>query len=233
MGVGRVSAGPPRALLLDALGTLVELPPPAPALREELAAAGAKVRESEAAWAIGAEIAFYRAHMHHAGNAEGLASLRERCTKVLRDALPAHAQRVDDLQGILLRSLRFRPYPEVPETLARWRADGLRLVVVSNWDVSLHEVLEATGLRPLLDGVVVSAEEQLAKPDARLFARGLAVAEVEPAEAWHVGDTYEEDVAGARAAGIEPVLVVRDGAAGGPGPDGVRTVRSLDELQVR
>lgn len=187
MGVGRVRET--RALLLDALGTLVELPPPAPALREELAAAGVKIRESEAAWAMGAEIAFYRAHLHHAGNAEGLASLRERCTKVLRDALPAHARRVDDLQGILLRALRFRPYPEVPAALAAWREAGLRLVVVSNWDVSLHEVLATTGLAPLLDGVVVSAEAQVSKPDARLFALGLERAGVAAGEALHVGDT--------------------------------------------
>lgn len=187
MGMGRVSAV--RAVLLDALGTLVELPPPAPALHEELAAAGVKVRESEAAWAMGAEIAFYRAHLHHAGNPEGLALLRERCTQVLRDALPAHAQRVDDLQGILLRALRFRPYPEVPAALAAWRAEGLKLVVVSNWDVSLHEVLETTGLAPLLDGVVVSAEAQVSKPDARLFALGLERAGVAAGEALHVGDT--------------------------------------------
>lgn len=231
MGMGRVSA--PRALLLDALGTLVELPPPAPALREELAAAGVKVRESEAAWAMGAEIAFYRAHLHHAGDAEGLASLRERATKVLRDALPAHAQRVDDLEGILLRALRFRPYPEVPDALAAWRAAGVRLVVVSNWDVSLREVLDSTGLTPLLDGAVVSAEEQVAKPDAGLFARGLALAGVEAGEAWHVGDTYAEDVLGARAAGIEPVLVVREGTDAAAVADGVRTVRTLDELRVR
>ena len=42
---------------------------------------------------------------------------------------------------------------------------GLRLVVVSNWDVSLHEVLARTGLTPLLDGAVTSAEVGAAKPD--------------------------------------------------------------------
>jgi FMN phosphatase YigB (HAD superfamily) len=42
-----------------------------------------------------------------------------------------------------------------------------------------------------------------------------------------VGDSLEEDVAGARAAGLEAILVVRDGAAV---PEGVRTVSSLAEL---
>jgi putative hydrolase of the HAD superfamily len=225
VGLGRVT---PRAVLLDALGTLVELPPPGPALVEELAARGVKVRESEAGWAIGAEIAFYRAHLHHARDADGLELLRERCTEVLRAALPAHAREVRDLRGALLGALRFRPYPEVPDALRALREAGARLVVASNWDVSLHEVLDRTGLAPLVDGAVSSAEVGAAKPDPALFAAALEVAGAEPGEALHVGDSPEADVAGARAAGIEPVLVVRSGAA----PAGVRTVRSLDELRL-
>jgi putative hydrolase of the HAD superfamily len=217
-----------RAVLLDALGTLVELPDPAGALAEELAARGATIRPAEAAWAIGAEIAFYRAHLHHARDAEALADLRVRCTEILRGALPAHARGVPDLQDVLLGALRFRAYPEVPGVLTALRERGLRLVVVSNWDVSLHEVLERTGLAPLLDGAVSSAEHGAAKPDPSIFAAGLALAGAEPAEALHVGDDLEADVGGARAAGIEPVLVVREGAA----PPGVPAVGSLDELQV-
>ena len=49
----------PAAILLDALGTLVALEPPAPALRAELAARfGFEVTEEEAARAIAAEITF-------------------------------------------------------------------------------------------------------------------------------------------------------------------------------
>jgi putative hydrolase of the HAD superfamily len=217
-----------RAVLLDALGTLVELPAPGPALVEELRARGVRVRETEAAWAIGAEIAFYRAHLHHAGTPEGLALLRERCTEVLRHALPAHARGVDDLQGALLGALRFRAYPEVPGALRTWREAGLRLVVASNWDISLHEVLERTGLAPLLDGAVSSAEVGAAKPDPALFAAALEVAGAEPSDALHVGDSWDADVAGARAAGIEPVLLVRSGDA----PAGVRTARSLAEIPL-
>ena len=222
MGVGRLT----RAVLLDALGTLVELPPPGPALVEELAARGARVRPAEAAWAIGAEIAFYRAHMHHARDVEALEDLHGRCTEVLRSALPAHARGVDDLRGALLAALRFRPYPEVPAALTAWRAAGLRLVVASNWDVSLHAVLERTGLAPLVDGAVTSAELGAAKPDPALFAAALEVAGVPAEEALHVGDSPEADVAGARGVGIEPVLVVRHGAH----PPGVRCVSGLDEL---
>jgi FMN phosphatase YigB (HAD superfamily) len=214
-----------RAVLLDALGTLVELPPPAAALVEELAARGVRVDEREAAAAMRAEIAFYRAEHHVASTLERLAELRARCTEVLRDALPAHARAAPDLGGALLGALRFRPYPEVVATLEAWRARGTRLVVASNWDVSLHEVLAATGLAPLLDGVVTSAELGVAKPDPGLLHAALAVAGVGAGEALHVGDSAEHDVAAARAAGVEVALLLRDGGAG---PPGVRVIRSLD-----
>jgi putative hydrolase of the HAD superfamily len=99
--------------------------------------------------------------------------------------------------------------------------------VVSNWDVSLHDVLERTGLRPLVDAVVISAELGVAKPDPAIFAAALERLGVAAGDALHVGDSVEHDVAGARAAGIDAVLVARDGAEV---PDGVRAVASLDEL---
>jgi putative hydrolase of the HAD superfamily len=217
-----------QVVLLDALGTLLELEPPAPRLRAELAARGVAVSEAEAGAALGAEIAYYRAHHDEAVDAAALDDLRDRCTAVLARALPERARGVPDLRAALLASLRFRPYPEVAETLGGLRAAGLRLIVVSNWDVSLHEALAQTGLVRLLDGAISSAEAGAAKPAPAIFERALALAGgIAPAAAVHVGDDAEADVAGARAAGIAPVLVVRDGAAR---PGGIPTLGDLQAL---
>ncbi|MES1194092.1 MAG: HAD-IA family hydrolase [Solirubrobacterales bacterium] len=217
-----------QVVLLDALGTLLELEPPAPRLRGELAVRGVAVSEAEAAVALRAEIAYYRAHHDEAVDAAALDDLRDRCTAVLDGALPEHARGTPDLRKALLASLRFRPYPEVPEVLAALRTSGLRLVVVSNWDVSLHEALAQTGLTPLLDGAISSAEVGAAKPAPEIFERALALAGgIAPAAAVHVGDDLAADVAGARAAGIASVLVVRNGAAS---PDGVTTLGDLQAL---
>lgn len=223
-------SGPaPRALLLDALGTLVELEPPVEPLRVELRARfGLEVGEEEAARALRAEIAFYRANHDDARDGASLALLRRRAAGALRDALPAAAGlALEPLTEALLAALRFRPFPEVPEVLEAARARGIRRVVVSNWDISLHDVLAATGLAPLLDGVVTSAQTGCSKPAPGIFARGLALAGVEAAQALHVGDSVEHDLAGARAAGVPALLLVRDGSAP---PAGVPIVRSLREL---
>jgi len=97
--------------------------------------------------------------------------------------------------------------------------------VVSNWDVSLHDVLERTGLTPLVDAALASAEVGARKPAPAIFAAALAAADgVAPGDALHVGDTVEADVEGARRAGIHPVLVARDGAVA---PAGVPAVGDL------
>ena len=148
-----------RALLLDALGTLLELEPPAPRLRAELLQRfGLQITETDAQRAIAAEIAYYRAHPDDGRDPDALAELRSRCAEALRGALPGDERvaAIDNaaLTGALLASLRFEPFADVRPALAAARAAGRRLVVVSNWDVSLDDVLDRLGLAPMLDGVI-------------------------------------------------------------------------------
>jgi putative hydrolase of the HAD superfamily len=210
-----------RLVTLDALGTLVELEDPYGRLAAELS-----VPREVAHAALRAEMAYYREHHDIASDAAGLARLRAACAEVLRDALGGSPLAHDDLLAALLRALRFRPFPEVPGALRDLRAAGLVLVVVSNWDVSLHEVMERTGLRELVDGVLTSAEVGEPKPGATMFRTALELAGASPAEAAHVGDSVEHDVAGALAVGMRPVLVDRDGTAGAV-PEGVLVVPRL------
>jgi putative hydrolase of the HAD superfamily len=223
---GQRGAPAPRllAVLLDALGTLMTFEPPAPHLRRELRARlGVEVSEDTATEAIRAEIAYYRAHLHEGRDAESLADLRRRSADAMRPVLGIDA----DLTEALLSSLRFRAYPDVVPALRALRELGLRLVVVSNWDVSLHDRLVDTGLAPLVDGAVASAELGHAKPDGAIFAHALALAGVPAEAALHAGDSPREDVEGALAAGLRAVLVARDGA---PAPSGVPVIASLAEL---
>jgi putative hydrolase of the HAD superfamily len=222
-----------KAVLLDALGTLVELPPPAPALREELAERfGVVVTLEQAERAIAAEIAFYRARFDEAVDAERLRALRRDCAEVLRGGLPPSnvlaGVDVDAIVDALLGALRFRAYPDARPAIIGARERGLRVVVASNWDVGLVEVLERLELAPLLDGVVTSASVGARKPDAAVFEAALALAGVEPGAALHVGDSLDEDARGARAAGLHAALIVRAGEA--VALDGVPIITSLSQL---
>jgi putative hydrolase of the HAD superfamily len=196
------------------------------------------VSEPQAERAIAAEIAFYRRHIQQGKDPKSLAQLRRGCAQVLLDALPPcpALQQVDlgPMVAVLLDSLRFSLFADVRPALAAARRRGRRLIVVSNWDVSLYEVLERAGVGALLDGILTSAEFGERKPSPSIFERALELAGVPAGAAVHVGDSLEEDVAGARAAGIEAVLLVRPGSSVGSTssvPPGVRVIRSLRELE--
>lgn len=222
-----------KALLLDALGTIVELPPPAPALREELVRRfGVDLTVEEAERALTAEIAYYRSRFDEASDPERLRLLRRECAEVLRASLPAAVDLarvpIDELVAALLGALRFRAYDDAEPAIRAARERGIRVVVASNWDVGLGEVLARIGLAPLLDGVVTSALVGARKPAAAVFEAALRTAGAGPADALHVGDSLVEDVAGARAAGLSAALIVRGSKLVAPAD--VSTVASLSEL---
>jgi putative hydrolase of the HAD superfamily len=212
------------AVLLDALGTLVELRPPGPRLRALLAERGFQVSEQRAAAAFAAEISYYLQHNLEGSDRERLDDLRDRCAETMMAALELPDLDHATAREVMLGSLEFVPFPDVLPALSALRDH--RLVVVSNWDCSLADWLGPAGLLEHVDAVVTSAEVGAAKPDRAIFVRALELARARPGASVHVGDSLQNDVAGARAAGIRPVLVARDGSP----PAGVDAIRSLAEL---
>jgi putative hydrolase of the HAD superfamily len=222
-------------VLLDALGTLIALEPPAPRLAAELRRRfGLEISRAQAQRAVAAEISYYRAHLEEGRDRATLAELRSRCAEVLADQLATDlggpVPRGAELVEALLASLHFTVFADVADALAELRELGVRLVVASNWDVSLAEVLDRLEVTRWLDGVLTCAEVGVRKPDPAVFVRALAMAGVSPERALHVGDSLQEDVEGARAAGIEPVLIARDRSdVPAPGEDHA-IIHSLREL---
>lgn len=218
-----------RAVTIDALGTLVHMRPPGPRLRDQLRErAGVEVSEEQATAGFGAEIRFYLAHHLEGGDPESLAALRDRCAAVLRDALGIEQVELAVVREAMLAALHFDPFPDAAPALERLRSEDVRLVVASNWDSSLPEVLERTGLASLLDGVVSSAAAGAAKPAPRLFEAALELAGASAEESLHVGDRLDNDVEGALALGMRAVLIARHG--GQPPDVDVPVIGGLAEL---
>ena len=192
-----------KAIFLDALGTTVELEPPWVLLAAELGVEP----DRELVGAVRAEMDYYKAHAHEGVDEASLADLRRRCAELLTSELgrPVTMEQ-------MMASIRFRAFPDAPAALAGLRARGLTLVCVSNWDISLAEVLNRCGLGDAFDGVVSSALSGHRKPDPRIFEPALELAGCTPAEALHVGDTPDEDAEAAAAAGIRCLLIDRGGS---------------------
>jgi putative hydrolase of the HAD superfamily len=114
-------------------------------------------------------------------------------------------------------------------------ATNLPVVVVSNADGRVEELLRETGIcqvgpgrLPSVAAVIDSTVVGIEKPHPGIFEIALAAAGVEPGRAVHVGDSVRADVAGARAAGVNPVHLDPYGLCPAPG-DHVH-LRSLADL---
>lgn len=118
----------------------------------------------------------------------------------------------------------------VRPALAALREHGLRLVVVSNANGTLRAHMDRLGLAADVDIVIDSCDEGVEKPDPRLFEIALERAGARKETTIHVGDLYQVDVVGARAAGVRPVLLDETGLH--PNVDCDR-VSSLAELVDR
>lgn len=103
----------------------------------------------------------------------------------------------------------FSVFSDVVPTLKTLKSRGLKLAVVSNWDISLHKTLRIFGLSEYFDVVVASMEEGFEKPDPRLFRVALDKLGVEPHEAVHVGDNPLDDLKGAKSVGMKAFVIDR------------------------
>jgi HAD superfamily hydrolase (TIGR01549 family) len=119
----------------------------------------------------------------------------------------------DALYDWYQRPEQWEPYAETLEALTRAHERGLVQGVVSDWGTDLVQVLHAHEVTRHLDFVVASAAVGAAKPHPDIFRFALGRAGLKASEVVYVGDSYVADVLGARAAGIAPVLIDREGRA--------------------
>jgi HAD superfamily hydrolase (TIGR01509 family) len=98
------------------------------------------------------------------------------------------------------------PVEGLDGTLEELAAQDLSLGIISNSDGRLEWRLDELGILDQFDFVIDSAIVGVSKPDSRIFEDALRRSSLSPEEAVYVGDYYEVDVCGARAAGMMPVL---------------------------
>ena len=148
---------------------------------------------------------------------EELAEFRRENARKTAEALGLDAP-TDVLKEVLERRLIFRPYPESEEVMEELLAIGLPLYVVSNWDVALEGVLENLGWVRYFDGIVASAKVGSEKPERAIFEEALRLAGLAERRdrVVHVGNDPVSDVEGAISAGIDAVLIDREGDLEGP-----------------
>ena len=122
-----------------------------------------------------------------------------------------------------------RAYAEVSSVLRDLEAD-VAMAVISNMDTMV--LLQALHQNRLaFTFVITSEEEQRYKPSASIFQRAIRYLGLPAANVLHVGDSYVEDVVGARAVGMGTALIERNGITGNPPRTSGRVIRDLREVK--
>jgi len=103
-------------------------------------------------------------------------------------------------------------YPDTEEVLKTLKEKGFKLGLLSNTDnFSVDFVLDKFKLRDYFDVVVLSYDVGMLKTNPEMFKIALEKLDIKPEEAIMVGDSLETDIPGAKAAGVEAILVDRRG----------------------
>jgi putative hydrolase of the HAD superfamily len=122
------------------------------------------------------------------------------------------------------------PFPDVADVLAALAEREIQLGLITNGGAAMQRSkIEALGLEPAMDVILISSETGLAKPDPDIFNRAVAALRCTPEEAWFVGDHADLDARGAHAAGLR-AFWLRGGRAAESFPEGITTLERLSDL---
>ncbi|UKL07449.1 HAD family hydrolase [Streptomyces sp. NBU3104] len=135
----------------------------------------------------------------------------------LRDTFDLEASAADLWREyVALMSAAVTCRPEVLEGLARLRAAAWTIGIITNGAGDIQRAkIARTGLADLVDGVAVSGDLEIRKPDVRLFELAAVRCGVSLADGgWMIGDNPTGDIAGGHQAGLRTIWL-----RGRPWPD--------------
>lgn len=106
------------------------------------------------------------------------------------------------------------PFDGVREVLDELKRRSIGMGIISNWDWTARDVLTAAGLIDYFDPILISAEVDSNKPDARIFELALQKAGIPADRCLYIGDNYYDDAIGSRKVGMKPLIINRFGKLG-------------------
>jgi HAD superfamily hydrolase (TIGR01662 family) len=125
------------------------------------------------------------------------------------------------------QAAQFELYDDVLPVLEELRRSGLKLGLISNTSRDLGAFVRHFALD--VDAWIASGSYGKVKPSPLIFRAALELVGCEPQAALMVGDSPRDDVAGAKAVGMQAVLLDRAGLH----PDAAERIESLAELPGR
>ncbi len=109
----------------------------------------------------------------------------------------------------IFRKEAWELFPESKEILQKLKEQGLKLVIVSNFDSRVYDVCKELDIFDLIDDFVISSEVGYAKPSPMIFEHALNRHKIKAEETIHTGDDIENDYLCPKSIGINAILLDR------------------------
>lgn len=209
--VGRMSHNPAamEAVFFDAAGTLIDVAEPVGGTYARILAEHG-IRRSPGELQSSFGVAFKEAGVPDYGeHLDGNLAEREWWQRVVSLTLGEDAS--DEAFGALFKHYAHGEAwvlrDEVLEALEFAKGKGLRLAVVSNFDLRLHRILRELGINDYFEHTVTSAEAHARKPDPAIFKHAMESMGLESSQILHIGDNPHADGDGAASVGIQCRLI--------------------------
>lgn len=143
---------------------------------------------------------------------------------------PSVSKAFDDVYAYFGEARAWTLFPDTMPFLEELKRRQIPVIIVSNWDARLPDLLDALGITPWVQTVVGSFQVESEKPAPEIFVKALA--SLNPSVSFdqvlHVGDNDAEDGEGARGLGVPFVRIDRGQTHGSP----FVVTRLLDILEL-
>ena len=121
-----------------------------------------------------------------------------------------HSYMLEKLVGMWNKNeLLGKPFFEVIEILQYLKDSGYKIGLISNTNPTIQRVLDKYDLAKYFDVIILSYEEGILKTNTEFYDRIIDRLQVSKEDAIVIGDSIQTDVLGARAAGINSILLDR------------------------
>ena len=215
-----------RAVVFDAVGTLINPDPPAEDVYAQVGRRfGSRLAVPDIAERF--KVAFRKEEERD--RLAGYQTSEEREIERWRHIVAAVLDDAEDVEAAFNELFKHFAHAEswsadrdAQEVMKRLASRGLWLAIASNYDRRLHSVIAGMPALEFLPHRIISSEVGWRKPAREFFMAVARVTDAQPRELLFVGDELENDYRGALAAGMQPLLF-----------DPVRRIRSLDIQTLR
>lgn len=220
-----------RGVVFDAVGTLMFADPPVASIYTDV---GHRFGSRKTVEQVAAAFRHAFRAVEEADRAGNLSTSERREQRRWREIVADVLDDADDpeacfgsLYAHFARPRAWRLYADAEEVLERLLDAEWLVGIASNFDARLEGICRAHRLLSRCRPVATSAAVGFRKPHPAVFRAVERCTGLPPNALLHVGDDLHNDYHGARAAGWQSVLLLRQGAVATPG---VPAVKSLEEL---